>query len=256
MRLAHCLRIALTLALAPALLGSALALGDDTPEALLKDKGLTRTRTVFSDKEKEAPVLEALQGLKPLAETMDETFGELADAMAIEERFRVANENEASITAEIDRARIQLAALPNNRQTQAARTQLQDNQRSLELQRTEAVKEKRSTAPLRVAPQRLDFLKTKYQAANNAYYEAAKPINSSLKEISGAYSKLAADTSVKAALGAYGRTAKVRVTVGRSKDLQDAITWKSRVEKAHRPYKPQPASQTSGKGRGRPPRRR
>jgi hypothetical protein len=244
MRFACCVRLVLPLALAPVLLGGLFARGDDeSPEALLKAKGLTRTKAVFFNKEKEAPVLEALQGLKPLAEAMDETGGELSTAMANEERFRTANEMEASLTAQINQIDIQLSAVPKNRLNQAMRSELQSNQRALKLQQAEAVAEIKSTAPLRVPPRRLDFLKTKYQEANNKYYEAVTPVNSSLKEISSLYAKLAADSAVKAALGAYGRANKIVAKVSRSEELQDAIAWKGRVEKAHRPYKIQTGAQ-------------
>src|SRR3954465_5311471 len=97
--------------------GTAAIAQDETPEGLLKERGLTRSGVSFHIDESEA--LAALEGLRPAANAMKEAFKEYAEPAENEALYQEAVEELNLVNAEIEKIDQQLAALPKAKQTQA-----------------------------------------------------------------------------------------------------------------------------------------
>jgi hypothetical protein len=237
----------LTLPTLAALLAAAPApAGDDnTPEGVLKGKGLTVSNKVFVV-ESEQAVIDFVNSLKPAVDEMAQARAKYQEAEDVEEQFRYWNAELAEtdrqigdLNREIDNVTSQINTEPN-RQKKAVMQQYRDNQLrpwlpQLQQYRALANSNVRKVGPIRVPPERIDHLKRVHENAHAQYLRQSAGLNEPYEAAKKQYDTLKADQTVRNALKEFNRQHKVSYQIGPSRELTDAIKAVEKVQKTYTP---------------------
>ena len=229
------------------LMGQPVIADDPSPEDLLKGRDLVRQGTIFSVQD-EPELIGKLSALKPFVDAMNNTGSEFLKAKNIEDLYAQAIDAESRLTAEIETVDRQLPEMRRFAQQQPegverlnAQARVAQGERyrtSLLNQKSQAVAQIKRMEPIRVGVRRMQTLEDKYFTANQNFYAEATPVWALLGDFDARYKDLNKESSVKAALGAYDREAKVRTKVGFSKVAEKGAGYLNTARKEHPPYTP------------------